>query len=196
MNTKAALELSTTMLVVIIISIVIFAAGITLLWKVYGGAKDVQASIEQSTQQQIEAMLVSGKSLVAIPINELPAKAGKQVVFGVGIRNIGINPSFSLVVSFEGAYRLDGTKITENIDPDLGTKWLGGFASTKNIVIKPNEYQTIPILVKPRASTKGNYVFNVCVFNQATVTEPCSTDGTYAGFDLYDKIYQITVKLS
>lgn len=57
MMNKKGLELPINMIVLLIISIIIFIGGIALVWKMFGGAGEIQSGIDLQTKSQIEAML-------------------------------------------------------------------------------------------------------------------------------------------
>ena len=86
---KGAIELSINMLVVIIISIVVLAAGITLLYKFLAGAQDLQVTLDAKTEEEIQHLLLQEGKLVALPINKAVLSRGEQKIFGLGVLNVG-----------------------------------------------------------------------------------------------------------
>jgi len=188
-SSKKGLEIAITTLIVLIISILVLGLSLTLLWKVYGGATQVQATIERSTEAQIESLLAGGKDLVVVPLNIKEVKKGEFAIFGLGIRYIGTEASqdFYVTTSFDGAYDLNGKdSLGIPIDEE---QWLGGFQKEGPYNIKNNKNQLLPIQVRASATKPGLYVFNVCVTTEEL--DSCIVENT----EIYDKIRQITVRV-
>ncbi len=198
---KKGLELSLTVIVVIIISIIVFIGGITFAWKMFKGAEEIKAGIDKQTRDQIEAMLREGTELVAIPINTKSASLGSDATFWLGIRNIHQDQEFYVRIDFEGIYDINGKKLDVFPDPEFVEKeWLGGFQEIGPTTIARNKYETIPLRVKagamisPTEQTPRNSIaiFNVCVFpnNPGGECEPANKINTYN-----DQINQVFVEI-
>jgi hypothetical protein len=197
MMNKKGLELPINMIVLLIISIIIFIGGIALVWKMFGGAGEIQSGIDLQTKSQIEAMLRDSNEIVAIPINKKTADLGKDSTFGLGIRNINTDErGFSVVIGFSGIYDRAGKQIDIGSKDYIESKWLGSFKTQEQIYIKPKKYETIQLRVRagtqvddgvstPRGATA---VFNVCVFD----AEPSEC---VLQAPVYDKIYQIMLEV-
>ena len=214
MKNKKGLTVSIGMLVMIILSILIFSLAVYFLFKWFGEAEIIKAEIDKRTQEQIITALKTGTQLVAIPISMQEVKRGTDVTFGVGIRNIGDTGPFSMAVKYSGAFYPDGGPI--NVDQQyIGDNWLGAtFAVTETFELKRNEQKLMPVLIKTdpniapgRRTPKGDYVFNVCVYDSPSrsVTgggapappAPCDLDTfkNRRGILYTKKIYQVTVKV-
>jgi len=212
MMNKHGFELSIGMVVTLILTILIFSLSVYFLFNWFGKAKELQAEIDRQTKEQIMTALTAGNQLVAIPIAIQQTKRGSWAAFGVGVRNIASETQFSMSTRFSGAYTPDGREIcrTGDVCADyIQEKWLGNFATTPTFTLKKNEQKIIPLPVKAELNiaqgtqtTKGDYVFNVCVYDK-----PLRSDGappwpcTIAAFDedssvfYTGKIYQVTVKI-
>lgn len=200
---KKALELSLTVIVIIILSIIIFIGGVALVYQFFAGAEELKAGIERRTQEQIEALVREGNQIVAIPFNKKTVSAGQQAVFGLGIRNVESTKEFSVSLSFVGGFDRQGKRLEQARGDDPGVKsfveqnWLGNFQKLGPYEIKQNKIEVIPIIIRAHSevyegvrTSRGNYVFNVCVFKMPT-PEPCELDNP----NVYDKIRQVTVEV-
>ncbi|MCX6708263.1 MAG: hypothetical protein NTW67_01250 [Candidatus Woesearchaeota archaeon] len=203
MMNKKAFEMSIGMIVIIILSVLIFSMSLYFVFKWFGSAEDLKAEIDKQTQEQIVAALQSGNQLVAIPIAIQEAKRGTSANFGVGIRNIGVEKDFSLALSFSGAYLPDGKLI--DCDPEyMERNWLGSFSVSKLGKLKKNEQKVFPFMVKAdlnvasgKPAPKGDYVFNVCVYDSQITSNNCNIGQFQVSSDAFytSKIYQVTVKV-
>ena len=84
---KGALGLSVETLVIIIISLVILSAGITLIYQFISGAEDIKAQLDQKTQEELDRLLVTQGKKVALPMHVATIRRGESHVFGIGILN-------------------------------------------------------------------------------------------------------------
>lgn len=195
---KKAFELSATIIVLLIISIVIFASGIILIKKFFGSAEEIRGEIERTTQAQIESLLREG-GIVAIPLNKKTIPRGNGAVFGLGVRNIGSAGDFWVIAKFYKAFQPDDkTAILADADY-INEHWL--LYSEEPFSLSPNKFNMIPIAVSISSAIDalgtttqaGTYVFNVCVF-KGTPGE-CDLDAfSMSSFpeNLYSKkVYQI-----
>lgn len=210
---KKAMELSVTVIVLLIISIIIFGFGIYMLKKIFFGANEIQASLEQQAQSQIEQMLKEENALVAVPFGTKQATRGGSTVFGVGIRNTGDSVNkYTIVTAFDNAVTPDGSSYIlscgDNDCSYVNTNWLGAFAVQPYISLAPKNFKALSILVKvgnkindAQQTPSGNYQFLVCVFETPDEQEPLfSTDD--CTLDVFknnpskfysSKVYPITV---
>ena len=199
---KKAFELSATIIVLLVISIVMFAGGIILIKKFFGSAEEIKGEIERSTQEQIESLLREG-GIVAIPLNKKTITRGNGAVFGLGVRNIGSAGEFWVAAKFYKAFQPDGkTEITADADY-INEHWLP--YSEEPFSLDPNKFNLIPIAINVGSSfdaigtrtSAGTYVFNVCTF-KGTPGE-CDLDAfSISGFpeNLYSKkAYQIFIEV-
>lgn len=200
MNQKG-LELSVTMIVLLIISVLIFILAISFLWNWYGKAETLKAEIDRQSEEQILSALRQGNSLVSVPINVKQTQRGDSVVFGVGVRNVAADNMFSGAISFADAYLPDGSR-NPDVDRDfIDENWLGNFNIINDFSLKRNEMKVLPLLVKAgnqvtpsKGTPLGDYVFDVCIFSGDNLGY---CDNSLLGSDnLYsNRIYQLTVRV-
>lgn len=203
MMNKKGFELSATVIVLLVITIVIFMGSLYFLKQFYSGAQEIKGEIERSTQEQIESLLRSG-DLVAIPLNKKTVKKGNGAVFGLGIRNIGADKEFSVVVDFYRAFQVDG-RTEVPVDPFyIEDNWL--LYSEGPYFLDSNELRIVPVSVTVghaiddlgTSTQTGTYIFNACVFKEGAMMD-CDLDAfKSAGFpdELYSKkVYQILVEV-
>ncbi len=212
MTNKKGMELSIGLIVILILSILIFSLSLYFLFKWFGQAEELKAEIDRATHEQILTALKSGNQLVAIPIAIQEQKRGNKVTFGVGIRNLAAEKQFSMAAAFSGAYMPNGNAICtagESCAFYIEEHWLGGFATTPTFTLKKNEEKILPLLIKTdvnidagRTTPKGDYTFNVCVYDKklrddGTPPAACSAGQfSYNPGEFYTaKIYQVTVKV-
>ncbi|MEM4240469.1 MAG: hypothetical protein QXM31_02790 [Candidatus Woesearchaeota archaeon] len=194
---KKGLELSLTMIVTIILSIIIFIGALALMWKFFAGAEEIKGEIDRQTVAQIESLLRQGTDIVAMPVNAKEVSIGKDAVFGLGIRNLGEDQGFYVVLGFAGIYDKEGRALGMGAKEYVEEKWLGSFKQLEPVMIRRNKYEIVPIYIKAATSVdegvatpkQALVVFNVCVFR----TEPqgeCSPGNP----DVYDKIKQVFIE--
>ncbi|MEK6901817.1 MAG: hypothetical protein AABX37_05715 [Nanoarchaeota archaeon] len=159
MNHKGAIELSVNMLVVIILSLVIFAGGVALLYKFIGGASDVQKDLDQRTQEELERLLIDEGKPVALPLQSATLHAGEQHIFGLGILNIGEYNQFKVGITFSKYIDQGGIDHTAEQQEDPVT-W---FLYNRNLFsLQQNEAHTESLLVEvSKTAPKGKYIFTV-----------------------------------
>ena len=108
MKGKKAFELSSTFLVILIITIVVFTGSISFTKKFFASADDMRASIDSQTEADIQALLYQEGSLVAIPTFKKTIPRGQTDNFGIGIRNVaGDTMNFYALVSFSKGFTVN-----------------------------------------------------------------------------------------
>ncbi len=195
-KSRKGIELPISMIIVLILTIIVFSFGIMIVFKSYRWATETTTEIDTSTQKQIEAALLEGKNIVAIPKNTAKAVQGQIVPFAIGIRNIADKTEFTVVLSFAGAYT-PGEEPINNADKTLIEKeWLGGFAQQTGIKIDRDQLEKIQLRIKVGnninsndRTPKGTYVFNVCVYTTPQTACESATQSL-----TYDKqLHQVTM---
>ena len=164
-NKKAAIGLSMEILVVVIISIVILVAGITLLRQLIGGAEDIKAGLDQRTNEELERLLVDQGQPVATSIDQANLNRGESYVFGLGIRNID-------ATQFGTQFKIDLNliKVVDSQNNDITAQLINSASSwalynSEEITILENENRKEPISIDiPSDAPKGEYFFNAKVF--------------------------------
>ena len=198
---KKGLELSMTIIVTIIISVLVFLGGMTMVWRFFGSTTEIQGAIDQNTKNQIEALLRDSNDLVAIPINSKMVNSGKEATFGLGVRNIQETQGFYVRIDFAGIFDSRGQKI-EDIEPNpdyVEEQWLGNFQEQGPVSIAKNKFEIIPLRVRAAAMISGTQqtprnsmaVFNVCVFAGNPGGE-CELSNK---MNVYDKIRQVIIEV-
>ncbi len=198
---KKGMELSLTVLVLIILSIIIFIGGMSLLWKFFQGAETIKGGIDLQTKNQIESLLREGNELVAIPINTQTAAVGKELAYGLGIRNIQETQGFTVKLNFAGVFDQQGKRLDTGYDQAAVEKtWLGNFQLQGPIMIARNAYEVVPLHVRVAPTVDGTQmppktlaVFNVCVFAGIAPEEAGECDPKNP--TVYDKVHQIFVQI-
>jgi len=174
---KKAMELSMNFIVILILSIVIFAGGLALSYKFFGKAQEYRTSIDSDTEAQIERILSSGET-VAIPRNRKDIRIGESYVFGLGVFNgLGHSQDFYISMAFDEAF---DTATNSHIEADgtyINDKWI--FGKERKYTIDNNDHEKIGLFVQvddriknSATTTPGTYIFNVCI-----CTSPCAGDG-------------------
>ena len=203
MRNKKGFELSATVIVLLVITVIIFIGSIYFLKQFFSGAQEIKGEIERSTQEQIESLLRAG-DLVAIPLNKKIVKKGDGKIFGLGIRNVGAEKDFWVSSNFYKAFEVDGATEIPADQFYLNDNWL--LYSEGPYKLDSNELKLVPVSVTVGnaiddygTSTKaGTYIFNVCVFRGSDYMD-CDLDAFKStGFpdELYSKkVYQILVEV-
>ena len=205
---KKAMEMSVGMIVIIILSVLIFSLSLSLLFKWFGQAEKLQGEIDRQTQDQILQALKTGNQLVVVPFSIQQIKRGDIAIFGIGVRNVGADSDYSMAVEFSNAYNPDGSQL--GVDRNhIRTKWVGNFNTVPTFKLKRNQQEVKTLAFKAdvnmapsRPTTRGDYVFNVCVYNKPLD----SSGGPFAPCNLgqfkndpkvfyTQKIYQVTIRV-
>jgi len=155
---QGAISLSMNLLVILIISLVILGMGVTLLYKMVGTALIDKEKLDARTQQELLRLLVDEGKKVALPLHIADLYGNEKHVFGIGILNVeSENNLFQLSIELDGAFDLEGNKITSEFSP---SEWLLYYQD--NIKIEQSSHHIEPILVTvPGNAQKGKYLFNV-----------------------------------
>lgn len=156
---KGALGLSVETLVIIIISLVILSAGITLIYQFISGAEDIKAQLDQKTQEELDRLLVTQGKKVALPLHVATVRRGESHVFGIGILNtFDENKNFFVGVHLQKVADETEQDITLQLDADEIKGWV--FYNSGAIMIESNANHKEALLVQvPKAAVKGQYIF-------------------------------------
>jgi len=171
---KAAMQLSVSMMVMLIISIVIFGFGIYLAGQVFTLAEQTEASISSQAQKEIENRIMQSGDPVTIPFYKKKVLTGESHAFALGILNtFKEKDTFIIEMSFSNAF--DTSDPTQKLqEPDksfINENWI--FTEIPPLEnVKRNEARVIPLSVQVNSemadgvTTKrgATYVFNVCVY--------------------------------
>lgn len=164
-NTRGAIGLSIETLVIIIISLVILSAGITLIYQFISGAEEIKAQLDSKTQDELERLLVSQGKKVALPLHVATVPRGDSHIFGLGILN-----TYDVTETFQIRIRLN--KVTDETKADLTSQVnpqnIAGWAlyNTASFVIESNANNKEAILIQvPKDALKGDYIFVAEIFD-------------------------------
>tara|TARA_Y100000310_G_scaffold345531_1_gene466116 strand:+ start:38865 stop:39410 length:546 start_codon:yes stop_codon:yes gene_type:complete len=155
---RGAIGLSVNAIIIIIISIILFSIGMTLLFKFIDASEETQDLLNQQIITAIESRLIQQNKLVALPFNSAVLEVGDSKVFGIGYRNIQPEAAFSIAISFsQGSTYHDGTPITEVINIEEWFLW-----QKDQGIVEENAIANSAIRVEvPLDAESGNYIFNV-----------------------------------
>ncbi len=166
MNTKAAIELSVNVIVVIVISVVIIVAGFALLAKMRSGAQNYVDTVDSQTQEKIKAMMLNSDQRVAVYPRDLTLSRGDSQLVGVGISNdANTKDNFTIDASackyFDSAGKEIATGCGTNIqiqpvakiDVDVGAK----SQESKGILFSV-----------AKSAPSGEYVYTISVKNSTS----------------------------
>lgn len=165
---KAVLGLSMEFLVTVIISLVILAGGVALLYTFIEGGKKAQEDLDQRTQEELERLLVDEGKQVALPLHTAEISAGESHLFGIGILNIGGLETEEFMIKVEPLKLINQNNQAEDISGDQSVKdWL--LYNNEILKIKENEHFSEKIFVEvPKTAKKGQYIFEAKVFSIGT----------------------------
>ncbi len=158
-NKKGALELSVNMLVTVIISLVVLAGGITLLYKLLGGAGELQGTLDKQTQEELERLLVDQGKQVVLPYHSATIERGKNHVFGLGVLNIGESKEFNVIVSLFKVSDGDNHDIISTLERAAVDNWPLYDHNPKTIAESQHDSWEILIAV-PNEALPGQYIFD------------------------------------
>lgn len=163
---KGAIGLSIEALVIIIISLVILSAGITLVYQFIGGAEDIKAQLDLKTQDELERLLVGQGKKVALPLHVATVARGEGHVFGLGILNTyDTTESFQVRIRLNKVTDENKADITSQVNPqNIAAGW--PLFNTAFIAIESNAHDKEAILIQvPKDAVKGEYIFVAEVFD-------------------------------
>ncbi|PIZ51658.1 hypothetical protein COY27_02995 [Candidatus Woesearchaeota archaeon CG_4_10_14_0_2_um_filter_33_13] len=175
MSKKGAIGLSMDVLVIVIISLVILGAGVSLLYQFIGGATDIKTQLDTRTEAELERLLVDQGKMVALPLHVATIERGESHVFGIGIMNIGgVGDEFLISITLEKVADDFNKDITNQVDTFGVKNWL--LYDDETLIIKEGQShkESIVVNVPPEASV-GQYIFNARVCSNL----PCNQANQY-----------------
>lgn len=188
MSKKAAIELSTNFLVIMILGIVILSMGIYLTVQAINNAKILQDKLDEETEAQIYRSLDTGEPVVA-PLNTAEIQRGGSHSFGIGVRNIEYTTKFWVDVDGADVGGCDASSTTNMKYPLLVDS--PNVYVTKSKTIPENGDDTFIVVVTvPKTAKPGcEYVINAKVM-RCTSEEPDCRDPTEQYFAM-QKFYVV-----
>ena len=164
---KKGIELSINFVVILIITLIVFAGSITIAAKLMSRINVYKEAMDKQTEDRLESMINSGNEEVVIAFNKKDVRGGESVVFGLGVLNkLGVQKDFKVNVTPSQAVAKDGSVI-----PDFtSTNPLGwSFLSSMDIgSIKNNDHKITPLVIisSKNALPGATYIFDVKVTYQ------------------------------
>ncbi|MBU0457543.1 MAG: hypothetical protein ABH824_06045 [Nanoarchaeota archaeon] len=157
---KAAIDLSINTIVIIIISLVILAGGVSLLYKFIGGAEEIKADLDLRTQDELERLLVDQGKRVALPLHVADIERGKSHVFGIGMLNTLDNKEDFYI-------EIISNKVIDTSEQDVTGQqkvmsWLSYRTDGISIASGNNQKESILVSI-PDDAIKGQYIFTATV---------------------------------
>ena len=193
---KGAIELSMNFLIVLIISIVIFAMGIYLTHRFFAASEAKVLVMDDQMQQEIEAIMDQGEK-VGIPFDRKTIGNKETGTFGVGILNYidALPRVFDVYVTFNKAY--DGNTFlcdtTSEVSCGNPSSWIfssqpivSGKVLTKTL--QKYEKYNFKIGFNVKNARKGTYIFDLNVVCQHCV-DTANPIGTLNNADPDDTAY-------
>jgi hypothetical protein len=202
---KKGVELSINLIVTLIITILLLGLSLYLLGIIGSGVESIGEDLDRRTADQIEYLIAQENQIVAVPYNVKTAQLGSYTLFGMGIRNLESTTDYSIKVTFDGAYHPDGRENTKADAAYIGTEWVQSSKDSGPISVPSSstEYYGFNLrvddLMSPSASTtRGDYVFNVCVYKSGGQVPSCVVEGIRTEAELLypiGKINQVTLRV-
>ncbi|MFT4304376.1 MAG: hypothetical protein ACMXYG_07455 [Candidatus Woesearchaeota archaeon] len=199
---KAAIQLSMSFLVMLIIAIVVFVLSVIFLGHFFIQASDLKLRLDEQTRMQIETLL-AGNTRVAIPIDTRTVRGGNTADFAVGIKNtlpepyfkVDIDPMAVKFIPIEDRNRLidvscaDGLCYIQSYGGGSGEQ---RYDSSKPAIqylvgnngerkIEMNRDSIILVAAQPlRGAPAGHYIFTLRVCNgEHDFPTSCTAANTY-----------------
>ena len=183
-NTRG-LELSVTVIVLLVISVIMFILAFALLKQFFFEADSIRAELDKDVGRRIEKILGQGTDVIAVPFTKTTLTRGSDKVFGIGVRNVlGKKQRFCTSTFFDKGFLPDERSIgASSGTPEYDTEfiqehWLGDFALLDEPgTLAHGEFRVVPVRIKAfnlmaegQQTLKGTYVFDVCIFVSADCT--------------------------
>lgn len=171
MKSKRAMELSINFIVVLIISIVVFAFGIQFAYRLMHDADELSIDMLDDLEQSMEKLRCDSSDLVCIGMSSKEIRVHRTDIFTLGIMNTyDKEQTFSIKVENGLATLRDGTELPTHTIATL---------TRKSVAISPNKQELMGIAVKVPGGTKpGTYVINVYVCKGSVCTKESDHYGT------------------
>ena len=213
-NRKAALELSITAIVVLIIAVTVLGLAIGFIKKQFGAGTELFTQEYSNIKQQMEDDMRSSGELLTFSFSG-EVDVGKPQDAYVGIRNTAQNtgPGDSVCFAIQmkcvqafnpenscyngenniavGGYDMDGMDFVSRIESDRN--WFKTFLGTTDI--QDFDATVLPVVWLVRGVQPDIYQMELSVY-KSPINEDCSATGyDWSGAELYDsKRFTVTIK--
>jgi len=87
LNKKAGIQLSVNFLVLLVLAIMAFGLGVTIIYNLTGEMDTMATQMDEQTQRQLEQALAGGGTQVALPFNSKDLRRGENSQLAFGIKN-------------------------------------------------------------------------------------------------------------
>ena len=160
---KGSIELSVSFMVKLIIAIVVFGFGLTIIGNIMSTAEsgELTSQIDQQMEDQIRMLMDTGDRIVIFP-EEHRLSINTPATYALGILNVLDLPSPAVLFSVDiqcHSYVSPGGDYSENCD--YANQWILGPADER---ILNNAEATLGIAIRPGSDAEfGTYVYNVKV---------------------------------
>jgi hypothetical protein len=188
---KKAMELPANFLVMLILGLIMFGAALTIAYRVFFAADDLQKSLDQQTRKQIEDQLRESNGRVLLGIASKEIKRGDKDVFGVGIRNLEpteltffVSGKCNMAIDQDRDIICDENAVGGACESVCG-KWITSIGE-QTIESKDLRVESVHIQV-PKNAKNGEYWFDV----QVCHTRLCESSGIR-----YDTVKKLAVTVS
>ncbi len=170
---KRAIELSINFIVILILSIAMFAAGFFIMKKVFTTTNQMKETLSDQQKTKLEQILANGAEPVKAIYSERTLRPGGHDVFGLGIRNdLGYKENFTIEADFDiyidskGEVKCD-SELGCTLDPNKGVSIIANPDSQHMEVhtVANNERAIVDdiYVYAAKGAEKGTYVFNIKV---------------------------------
>ncbi len=184
---KAAMELSVTFLIGIILGVLILGIGLIIFFKLLAPLSIIEGELPDSFDILVKDCVDNGKK-TCIPEIQKDIHIRETKTFGLVINNIyGETKNFKPYIRFSTGVLENGDEVS-NIDV---SKWT--FSTFREITLENNKYETVKIPMQvPSGTKRGTYIFNVNVcFDSDVNKDNLKCTSQYPS--LYDNTHQITI---
>jgi hypothetical protein len=163
MNRKGAIELSANFIIVMIISMVILAAGIGLFFKLKNNAQQYVDTLDGQTESKIKSIMLNNNYRVAVYPQDPEIEPNDAVMIGIGITNIyPEEKTFSVTLSKVTYYSKDN--VDGAVEDDINALKEYHEISSPTVTIAPNTQIVKGMLLKmPQGVQRGQHVYTITV---------------------------------
>lgn len=158
---KKAIELSLNFIVILIISIIIFAFGVRFISKLSSQATELQEITTSELDERIGNLICEGSDRVCVGIDRKTIKRAKFDIFGLKIINILESQSFDISITRPNPSGYTKTKQPIESDDLIWNP------KARSVFIEKNEKKNLGIGVQvPANIVSGTYIFDVRIQTQ------------------------------
>jgi len=158
---KKAIELSLNFIVILIISIIIFAFGVRFISKLSSQATELQEITTSELDERIGNLICEGSDRVCVGIDRKTIKRAKFDIFGLKIINILESQSFDISITRPSPSGYTKTKQPIESDDLIWNP------KARSVFIEKNEKKNLGIGVQvPANIVSGTYIFDVRIQTQ------------------------------